>query len=89
MDYWNSTASQTTTGRPVDALICPTTIMAATLPGKHVHPGSTMFVNMLDYSTVTLPVTHVDREVDGVEAEGCKYSFPSLLLGEFTDMLIV
>ena len=35
MDYWNSTASQTTTGRPVDAFICPTTIMAAALPGKH------------------------------------------------------
>lgn len=81
MDYWNSTANQTSTGRPVDALICPTTIMAAALPGKHVHPGSTMFVNVLDCSTVTLPVTHVDREVDAVEAEGCKSSFPCLVIG--------
>lgn len=55
--------------------------MAAALPGKHVHPGSTTFVNMLDYSTVTLPVTHVDESVDGVEAEGCKYSFHYLITG--------
>lgn len=80
MDYWNRTASQTTTGRPVDALICPTTIMAAALPGKYVHPGSTMFVNMLDYSTVTLPVTYVDKSLDGVEDEGCEYSFPYLII---------
>lgn len=80
MDYWNSTGSQTSTGRPVDALICPTTIMAAALPGKHVHAGSTMFVNVLDYSTVTLPVMHVDRAVDAVEAEGCTCSFPYLVI---------
>lgn len=51
--------------------------MAAALPMRFVHPGSTSFVNVLDYSAVTVPVTHVDREVDVCEWEEGKSLNPS------------
>ena len=34
LDRWQATASQTGTGRPIDALICPVTSYAAVLHGQ-------------------------------------------------------
>ena len=39
MDYWNSTAEITGTGRPVDAIISPTAPFAAARPGKYTYGG--------------------------------------------------
>jgi amidase len=35
IDHWNTTASETGTGRPVDAIICPAAPFAATPHGKN------------------------------------------------------
>ncbi|KAL9032709.1 MAG: hypothetical protein Q9214_007852, partial [Letrouitia sp. 1 TL-2023] len=64
MDYWNSTGDLTGTGRPVDAVIAPCAPFAAARPNTYTYYGYSMIVNLLDYSTCTLPVTTVDAEVD-------------------------
>ncbi|XHG08439.1 hypothetical protein AWENTII_011538 [Aspergillus wentii] len=66
MEYWNSTAELTGTGRPVDGVLCPVAVHAAAIPGKYGTVGYTTFVNVLDYTTVVIPVTHVDKRVDVV-----------------------
>lgn len=67
MDYWNSTVDETGTGRPVDAFISPTTPFASIPPTGFVKNDTyTCFANVLDYPSVTFPVTHVDRAVDTV-----------------------
>lgn len=76
MDYWNSTADQTGTGRPVDGVICPIAPHGAVIPGKYGHLGYTTFLSVLDYTGVAIPVTHADKRVDvpqtGVESRGQK-----------------
>lgn len=70
MEYWNSTASLTGTGRPVDAVIMPVAPYAAAPRGKNEYPGYSIFVNLLDYTVAAFPVTEVDEKVDakyGVE----------------------
>ncbi|KAH6679332.1 amidase signature domain-containing protein [Halenospora varia] len=78
MDYWNSTATLTTTGRPVDAIIAPLAPFAAARPDmgkfgrgeyklKRVMPGLSAWVNLLDYSAAVLPVMMVDKGVDVVD----------------------
>lgn len=64
LDYWNSTAELTESGRPVDAFIAPLAPFAAARPEKFTYYGYTMFVNGLDYTSVVLPVTTVDQSVD-------------------------
>lgn len=64
MDYWNSTAELTGTGRPVDGVICPAAPHAAVLPCKYDHVGYTSFVNLLDYTSVVFPVTRADKNID-------------------------
>ncbi|KAI9370471.1 amidase signature domain-containing protein [Aspergillus egyptiacus] len=64
MDYWNSTAEVTGTGRPVDAVICPAAPHAAVIPTRYAHVGYTSVINLLDYSSVVLPVTSADKSVD-------------------------
>ena len=64
MDYWNSTAELTGTGRPVDGVFCPPAPHAAVIPLKYRHVGYTSFLNVLDYTTVVIPVTHADKTVD-------------------------
>lgn len=68
MDYWNSTAELTGTGRPVDGLFCPLAPHAAVIPGQYGSPGYTVFVNVLDYTSVSIPVTFADKTVDSVPA---------------------
>jgi amidase len=67
LEYWNGTAGATGTGRPVDALIAPLAPSAAARPGCYPHYGYTVFVNLLDYTAATIPVTVADKEVDVVD----------------------
>jgi amidase len=67
MDYWNSTASKTSTGKPVDAIICPLAPFPAARRAMYAYYGYSTFVNMLDYTSVVVPVTNVDKEVDVVD----------------------
>lgn len=64
MEYWNSTAELTGTGRPVDGLICAVAPSAAVTPGGFNDVGFTSFVNVLDYTSVVIPVTYADKTVD-------------------------
>jgi amidase len=64
MEYWNSTAELTGTGRPVDGLICPCAPHAAVIPQKYRHVGYSSFVNLLDYTSVVFPVTRADKTID-------------------------
>lgn len=69
MDYWNSTAALTGTGRPVDGVICPISPQAATIPGQYNHLAYTTFLSVLDYTGVAIPVTHADKHVDLARAD--------------------
>ncbi|OJA19799.1 hypothetical protein AZE42_05609 [Rhizopogon vesiculosus] len=53
LDYWEATASETGTGRPVDAIICPVAPFVATPHGKNRSYPATIF-----------PVTTVDPNLD-------------------------
>jgi amidase len=64
LDYWNGTTEKTSTGRPVDAVISPLAPFPAARPGKFTYYGYSTWVNVLDYTAVTVPVTNVDKSVD-------------------------
>ncbi|KAL4985220.1 amidase signature domain-containing protein [Aspergillus falconensis] len=64
MDYWNSTSELTGTGRPVDAVICPAAPHAAVIPTQYTHVGYTSVINVLDYTSVVIPVTNADKSID-------------------------
>jgi amidase len=62
--YWNSTATLTKSGRPVDALIAPAAPTASFLPGNGLYFGYTGVFNVLDSSVVVVPITKVDKTRD-------------------------
>jgi len=64
MEYWNSSAERTGTGRPVDCIISPLAPFAAARPQKYTYYGYSVWVNTLDYTSVVVPVTQVDKSVD-------------------------
>ncbi|KAJ5168763.1 Amidase [Penicillium canariense] len=64
LDYWNSTAELTGTGRPVDGIFCPIAPHAAIIPNQFGAVGYTGFVNVLDYPSVSIPVTFADKTID-------------------------
>lgn len=64
MEYWNSTAGLTDTGRPVDCIIAPVAPFPAPRPGLFTYYGYTVWVNVLDYTSVVIPVTNVDKSID-------------------------
>lgn len=64
LSYWNSTADQTRSGRPVDAIIAPATPTASHKPSEGIYPGYTGVYNVLDFSAAVIPVTKADRAVD-------------------------
>ncbi|KAJ5383795.1 Amidase [Penicillium concentricum] len=70
MDYWNSTAEVTGTGRPVDGLFCPLAPHAAVIPNEYKAVGYTGFVNLLDYTSLAIPVTFADKKVDVQSSDG-------------------
>lgn len=71
MEYWNSTAEVSGTGRPVDAIISPLAPFAAARREGYTYYGYSAFVNVLDYTSVVVPVTKVDKGVDK-KSEGFK-----------------
>lgn len=88
LDYWNSTATMTSTGRPVDAIICPLAPFPAARRERYSYYAYTTWVNVLDYTSVVVPVTNVDKaidrkdeaykalnEVDARIQDDCKFSF--------------
>lgn len=64
LDHWEATISETDTGRPVDAIICPASSYAATPHGKNRYTNYTTVWNALDYPAATFPVTTVDPTLD-------------------------
>ncbi|KAF2623571.1 amidase [Macroventuria anomochaeta] len=64
MEYWNSTAKETSTGRPVDAVISPLAPWPAAREAKYKYYGYSTWVNALDYTAVAFPVTNVDKSID-------------------------
>lgn len=67
MEYWNSTAELTGTGRPVDGVLSPVAQFAAARPNTFESVGYTIWVNLLDYSAAVFPVTTVDKSIDKVD----------------------
>lgn len=67
MEYWNSTKDQTGTGRPVDAFLMPLAPFAAARPTRYKYIGYSTIVNILDYTSCIVPVTNIDKNVDGVD----------------------
>lgn len=64
LEYWNSTAACTRSGQPVDAIIAPASPTTAYRPSEGMYFGYTGVYNVLDFSTVAVPVTKVDRAQD-------------------------
>lgn len=67
MDYWNETASLTGSNRPVDAVITPMAPSPAVRPAKSGYIGYSSFVNVLDYTSIAIPITVVDKALDTVD----------------------
>ncbi|KAL7786732.1 acetamidase [Trichoderma ceciliae] len=62
--YWESTAAQTSTGAPVDALICPVAPTVGFERGKGLYPGYTAVFNALDYSVAVIRGGRADKAKD-------------------------
>ncbi|KAL8733922.1 MAG: hypothetical protein Q9181_003397 [Wetmoreana brouardii] len=67
LEYWNTTAEKTGTGRPVDAVIMPLAPFAAARPKMYLYYGYSAIINLLDYTACTLPVALVDKNIDTVD----------------------
>ncbi|GAA5822234.1 hypothetical protein JCM3770_005859 [Rhodotorula araucariae] len=65
---WMATAAQTSTGRPLDGLLCPVAPVTAVEPGNNSHAGYTGMFNILDVPVTVFPVTKVDPAVDVPDA---------------------
>ncbi|KAL9941636.1 hypothetical protein ACHAQF_000734 [Verticillium nonalfalfae] len=64
MDYWNSTSALNDAQEAVTAVIAPIAPFAAPQQGKFSYYGYATFVNVLDYSAMTMPTTTCDRDLD-------------------------
>ena len=69
MEFWNKSASQSNTGRPIDAVICPCAPFAAARPTMYYYYGYTTWINLLDYTSVIVPVTRVDKNIDKADSD--------------------
>ncbi|KAG7755505.1 hypothetical protein KL911_001562 [Ogataea haglerorum] len=59
--FWNDTAKHTKNGKPVDCIIMPGWACTSWKNGENHKTANsyTRFLNVLDYSVITLPVSHV------------------------------
>jgi amidase len=67
MDYWNSTAVLTEDGSVVDYIISPVAPWPAARRELFTYVGYTTWVNLLDYTSVVIPVTTASKELDPVD----------------------
>ncbi|KAF8832169.1 hypothetical protein HHX47_DHR1001153 [Lentinula edodes] len=68
LQLWEDTIQVTGTGRAVDAIISPAAPYTAIRHGKNNTAQYTMVWNLLDYSSLVIPVSKVDPEIDRVKA---------------------
>ncbi|GAA6006957.1 hypothetical protein JCM10207_009151 [Rhodosporidiobolus poonsookiae] len=61
---WLKTAGETTTGRPIDALLAPVKQTTAGPPSWNLWPGYTGMFNLLDTPALSLPFGKVDPTLD-------------------------
>ncbi|ODQ81762.1 hypothetical protein BABINDRAFT_32156 [Babjeviella inositovora NRRL Y-12698] len=58
------TASQTSSGRPIDGILLPAAPCAGAPHEKFKYVGYTVAYNVLDYTSATFPVTRADSSID-------------------------
>lgn len=71
---WMNTSSQTSTGRPIDALLFSAAPITACVPGHNEWCGYTGYFNTLDTPATVFPVTTVDPKVDTWENKPAPFS---------------
>jgi amidase len=69
LEKWNKTKEITTTGRPIDGIISPICALPAYPDNYELSVGYTGIANLLQLSSVILPVTRVDLELDQITDE--------------------
>ena len=69
MERWNATKDLTGTGRPMDAIIAPSAPSPSSEPLRYRYYNYTTWANLLDYPSCVVPVTAVDKAVDGVSPD--------------------
>ena len=69
LEKWNKTKELTSTGRPVDGIISPICALPAYPHEFNLSVGYTGIANLLQLSSVIIPVTRVDQELDQVTDE--------------------
>lgn len=69
LDYWNSTANLTHNGQPVEAFISPLSPYPGVRPTEYHYYTYSTIINVLDYSSVAIPVTYVDKDVDAINTD--------------------
>ncbi|KAJ1299396.1 hypothetical protein OPQ81_011133 [Rhizoctonia solani] len=57
LKHWNDTASRSSIGRPVDAILCPVTATLAPPHGKAKRVGYTSYWNLLDLPAAVFPAS--------------------------------
>ncbi|RDW58710.1 hypothetical protein BP6252_13186 [Coleophoma cylindrospora] len=67
LKYWMSTSAVSGTGRPVDAIISPVSTSPATRTTGNLVDGHCIWVDVLDYTSVVIPVTSVDKDLDALD----------------------
>jgi amidase len=69
LDYWLSTAEQCGKEGGVDVVVMPVAPYAAARPQRYLYYGYSAIVNALDYTSVVVPVTECDKNVDEEEKD--------------------
>lgn len=62
---WNASGAVTSSGKPLDAIICPVSPVSGHPPHHASYVGYTSVWNAFDYPAVAFPVTTLDKSVDG------------------------
>jgi amidase len=61
LDRWNETKNATNTGRPIDAILSPVYAFPSYTHESELSIGYTGIVNLVQLTSVIIPVTHVDE----------------------------
>lgn len=67
LKQWMSTSSETSTGRPIDALIAPAMYGPAPKHDGVLYWGSTVVFNALDMPSTVIPVAKADPTLDTID----------------------